>query len=123
MDLTTARQMINSIVFEYAETSSLVKEKKLDVIEAGLTEEDYISMQDLEKTFMISRYQLTKYLDQLGIVPLGHYVNYVNGKRSRGSGKTVYARTAITQIKDLLSKQANIIAIKRLAQKILDSKL
>lgn len=121
MDLAKARQIINDIDISYCNVSSFIKDKKIDVIHNGIEENSYISMQDLQDTFGISRYHLVKYLKAVSASPIGERKNYIEGKRTRGVGKIVYPRLVLTQVRDFLSEQSDIVAIKKMAQEILES--
>jgi hypothetical protein len=76
-------------------------------------------MQELQEIFGISRYHLVKHLKEINASPLGEKKNYVDGKRTRGVGKVVYARHVLTQLKEFLSTTTDVQAIKNMARAIL----
>ena len=120
MELGTARQLMNELVFEATDSQSFVKNKKVDVIEAGMSDDAYVSMQELQDAYGISRYHLTKYLKEIGASPIGERKNYVDGKRTRGVGKVVYPKRVLQDLEDHLSQNADVDLIKAMAQKILE---
>jgi transcriptional antiterminator len=120
MDLATARQVLSDIFIENCSADIFVKNKKVDVIQVGIKEDDYVSMQELQDTFGISRYHLVKYLKDIGASPLGERKNYIDGKRTRGVGKVVYPRSVLSEVKDFLSEQSDVESIKQMARKILE---
>lgn len=120
MDLATARQVLNDISIDYCTVDSFVKSKKIDVVQTGIQESDYVSMQELQETFGISRYHLVKYLKAIKATPIGERKNYIDGKRTRGVGKVVYPRATLSEVKTYLSNQSDIEAIRQMARKILE---
>lgn len=120
MDLATARQVLSDISIESCSIDVFVKNKKIDVVQVGIKEDDYVSMQELQDTFGISRYHLVKYLKEISATPIGERKNYIDGKRTRGVGKVVYPRSVLQEVRDFLSEQSDIEAIKQMARKILE---
>jgi hypothetical protein len=88
----------DNIEFEHANFEDLVKEKTLDVIDADLPETSYVTFEELQEEFGISRYQIVNTLKQLGFEPIGIKKNMINGKRLRGVGKVVFDSIVIEKI-------------------------
>lgn len=121
MNLAKAREIISNIDIACCDPSIFVKNKKMDVIQQGVDESSYVSMQHLQDAFGISRYHLVKYLKAIGATPIGERKNYIDGKRTRGVGKIVYPKEVLVSVRDFLSSQSDIEAIKIMAQQILES--
>lgn len=119
-DIDLARKTLKDIDFESCANSSLVKEKVTEITDDSFKSGEFITMQELQDSFGISRYQLVRYLKDIGAAPLGEKKNYKNGKRTRGVGKVVYQHDVLDKIQDLLNSQTDVDAIKRMAQQILD---
>lgn len=121
MDLAKARQIINKVDISICDISAFIKSKKIDVVENGMNEGLYVSMQELQDTYGISRYHLVKYLKAIGANPIGEKKNYIDGKRTRGVGKIVYPRSVLNDVRIFLSEQSDIEAIKKMAREILEN--
>jgi hypothetical protein len=77
---------------------------------------------ELEDTFKVSRYQLSKLLDQIRAEPCGEIYNYnSNGTRKRGVGKVVYNKTVVDEIEKLTSAKVDVAAMKAKALAILQA--
>lgn len=104
------------IKLEYEKFEKFKKEKTLDVIDANINEEAYITLERLQEMFGVSRYQIVKTLKDLNQKPLGVRKNIVNGKRLRGVGKIVYDSEVVQKIYDAIPVEK----IKEEARRILE---
>jgi len=75
---------------EYADISIFKRKQAFDVLDANLKEDSYVTLEELQEEFSVSRYQIVEKLKKLGALPIGIKKNVLNGKRMRGVGKIVY---------------------------------
>lgn len=107
--------IFDNIVIENADPDDFKKQRATDVLEAGFSENNYVSYEQLEERFGLSHYQISKCLEKIGAQPIGVKKSVVNGKRLRGPGKHVFGSNVIEEIDSLLHKDVDVEAIKALA--------
>lgn len=98
------------------------KARLLDVLEASLDPDSYVTLDQIQEYFgKITRYQVNQYLKELGAEPIGQLPNVdENGKRKRGVAKVVYSASVIDDIESLTTATINVEEIKRKAMQMLE---
>jgi len=91
-----------------------VKDRLEDVLASSVPREDYVTIEDLQKAFGgISRYQVGRYLEQVGAKPFGELKNYRDdGSRERGVGKVVYKKEVVPLIREAANQMVDVASIK-----------
>lgn len=113
----------DDVEIEDVNFADCVKDRLEDVLALNIPRDDYVTIEDLEEEFSVSRYQVTKYLEQLGAEPFGELKNYTEeGRRTRGVGKVVYRKSVVDDIKNLTSTRVDVAAIKAQAAAILQKR-
>jgi transcriptional antiterminator len=99
-----------------------VKERLLDVIAAGILEEEYVTFDQLQEEFSCSKYQISKYLEQIGAKPFGELKNVLeSGKRMRGVGKLVFKKSVVDEVLELTKQDIDMEAIMASAKETIES--
>lgn len=96
--------------FEYDDCA---RERLKDV--SGEDPSEYLTYEDLQEHFSLSRHHIAGCLTKLGIKPIGELRNYDDGRRARGVGKHVFASSVLDDIETLTSSAIDIEDIKRRA--------
>lgn len=92
------------------------KDRLRDVLAEGVDPSEYVTQDELQEHFSLSRYQISNFLKEISAEPIGELKNYdESGRRLRGVGKHVYDRSVIEQIEKLTASTIDIEEIKRRA--------
>lgn len=109
-------ERFSNIILERLSPADCKKIRLRDVIAEKVDPSEYVTQEELEEKFKLSRYQITNYLKEISAKPIGILNNYdTSGRRSRGVGRHVYARGVIEEIEILTTSAIDIEDIKRQA--------
>lgn len=96
--------------------------KLIDVIDAGMNRDEYVTIEDIKAKFSISAYHVRAYLNKLGALPFGQLKNIKeDGSRTRGVGKVVYRASIIDDVNQMLNDSINISKYHEDAKKKLEN--
>lgn len=110
----------NDLCIEISDVEECEKDKLLNVLEAGISPDKYITMEQLQQEFSLPRYEITKRIKKLGAQPIGMLINVGDdGRRKRGVGKYVYDIAIVDEIRDYITGEIDMDEIKRKAAALL----
>lgn len=117
----------SNIVIEQFDRQLLEREELEDVLDKGYERDSYVTLDDLQEKFSMSRNSIANLLKKIEIKPFGKLKNMKDGKRTRGVAKIVFSTDVIDEIDEYLrnsedeSNSMSIDDIKRMAMNQLDN--